>query len=107
MWVLAFLARADATINTNRRARGLRPLGVEKTCASATLPSAPPPPTRPTKKDREAARLREVMAAIMVAIDAEWVARTGDMAEPEPLERIAAWMRDVAKRLDEEARLRR
>jgi len=43
----------------------------------------------------------------MVAIDAECVARTGDMAKPELLERIAAWMVDVAKRLDEEARLRR
>lgn len=107
MWVLAFFAEAYATTNTSRRARGLRPLGVEKACAAATLPAAPPPPTRPTKKDREAARLREVVAAILVAIDAEWVARTGEMAEPESLERIAAWMRDVARCLDEEACLRR
>jgi hypothetical protein len=107
LWVLAFFAKADATTNTNRRAQGLRPLGVKKTCATATLPAAPPPPTRTTKKVREAARLREVVAAIMVAIDAEWVARTGHAAEPEPLGRIAGWLRDVAKSLDEEARLRR
>jgi hypothetical protein len=107
IWVLAFFAKADATTNTNRHAQGLRPLGVEKTCAAATLPAAPPPPTRTTKKVREAARLREVVAAIMVAIDAEWVARTGDTAGSDPVERIAVWLRDVAKYLDEEARLRR
>jgi hypothetical protein len=56
LWILAFFAAADATVCASRRARGLRRLTVEETCAGVEPPDAPPPPRRTTKKQREANR---------------------------------------------------
>jgi hypothetical protein len=56
LWILAFFAAADASTCASRRARGLRRLTVEETCAGVVPPDAPPPPRRMTKKQREIKR---------------------------------------------------
>jgi hypothetical protein len=56
LWILAYFAAADATVCANRRARGMPRYSVEEMCAGVTLPEAPPPPRRTTKKQREAKR---------------------------------------------------
>jgi hypothetical protein len=47
-----------------------------------------------------------VYAAVMVAIDVECMTRTGHSADPEPIQRIAAWLRGLAAHLLESASAR-
>ena len=64
LWILVFFAATDATVCESRRARGLRRLTVEETCAGVKVPDAPPPPRRTTKKQREAQRKEKLAARL-------------------------------------------
>jgi ribosomal protein S27E len=55
----------------------------------------------------EVADAPRAKSALVVAIDAECMRRTGRIAEAEPMARIAAWLRDAADYLADAARARK